>query len=56
MRRDDQGCGLELATWGIGRESVRDDFMRDEMRWEKKRKKKEKVKIIMAFVYATKNI
>lgn len=32
MRRKDQGCALELTTWGIGRESSRDDFMRDEMR------------------------
>lgn len=32
MRRKDQGCALELTTWGMGRESSRDDFMRDEMR------------------------
>ena len=38
MRRKDQGCALELTTWGIGRDSSRDDFMRDEMRWKKKEK------------------
>lgn len=56
IRRDDQGCGLELTTWGIGRESDRDDFMRDEMRWQGKYKEKKRVERLVSFIYVTNDI
>lgn len=56
IRRYAQGCGLELATWGIGRESDRDDFMRDEMRWREKNKEKKKVEILVSLIYVTNDI